>query len=276
MFRQNILSKLTSKSNINKPVKRVQLSKDKQAEVIKLSPLILTRPPKKVLEKSKFFNKKDNIVKESAKPKNKQLYTQVSITKVNNILKLKENFFNILAKKIENIHRMINDLGKVKPRINMTTKGPSRKQIIIPIGNNNKSKFIASLNLHITNLNSMLRNIKLDVMADFVQANKHSIIITMNKIALPLDLQTIKNYIKNIDHIDSNNVEMSHLPQFKSYLKIIDIPYLMENNNTPINSSVVETILKNDHIFNNISLTLKSQVIKMLSKLDMVIVWLDT
>jgi len=82
-------------------------------------------------------------------------------------LKLKKNFSNLLAKKIENIYRIINDSGKVKPRINMTTKGLSRKQIIVSMGNDNKSKFIASSNLHITNLNSVLRNIKSEVIGDF-------------------------------------------------------------------------------------------------------------
>ena len=53
----------------------------------------------------------------------------------------------------------------------MTTKSSSRKQIIIPIGNYNKSKFIASLNLYITNLNSTLRNIKSEVIANFIQAD---------------------------------------------------------------------------------------------------------
>ena len=48
----------------------------------------------------------------------------------------------MLAKKIENIHNMINDFGKVKPRINMTTKGSSRRQIIVFVSNNNSLKFI--------------------------------------------------------------------------------------------------------------------------------------
>lgn len=170
IFKQNMLSKFTPKSNINKLVKKAESSKDKQAEVIKLLLSILTRPSKKVLQKSKFFEK-DNIAKGSAKPKNKQSYTQALAPKVNDILKLKENFLNLLAKKIENIYRIINDFKQIKPRINMTTKSSSRKQIIIPIGNYNKSKFIASLNLYITNLNSTLRNIKSEVIANFIQAN---------------------------------------------------------------------------------------------------------
>ena len=49
----------------------------------------------------------------------------------------------------------------------------------------------------------------------------------------------------------------------------------MENTNTLINSSMVEMISKNNHIFNNIMLASKPRVIKMLSKLDMAIVWLN-
>jgi len=60
------------------------------------------------LEKSRFF-KKDNTKKRITKPKTKQLYAQALAPNVSEILKLKENFPNLLAKKIENIHRMIND-----------------------------------------------------------------------------------------------------------------------------------------------------------------------
>lgn len=45
---------------------------------------------------------------------------------------------------------MINNSEKIKPRINMTTKGSFRKQIIIFMSNDNKLKFIASLSTHIT------------------------------------------------------------------------------------------------------------------------------
>ena len=134
----------------------------------------------------------------------------------------------------------------------MTTKGLSRKQIIISISDRKKSKFMAPSSAYITNLNRTLKNIKSDIMANFVQANQHNIIITTNKVTLLLDLQNIENYIKNIDNIDLNNILTSQLPQSKFYLKIISIPHLMENTNMFINSSVVETILKN-----NISLVLK-------------------
>ena len=49
----------------------------------------------------------------------------------------------------------------------------------------------------------------------------------------------------------------------------------MKNTNTLMNSSVVETIIKNNHIFNNISLASKLQVIKISPKSDIAIIWLD-
>ena len=51
------------------------------------------------------------------------------------------------------------------------TKSLLRKQIIVSIDNNNKAKFITSSSKHITNLNRILKNIKLDVIADFTCMN---------------------------------------------------------------------------------------------------------
>ena len=62
---------------------------------------------------------------------------------------------------------------------------------------------------NIANLNRALKNIKLDVMANFVHMNQASITIITNKVATSLDLQTIKKYIKNTNQIDSDNVKTS-------------------------------------------------------------------
>lgn len=50
----------------------------------------------------------------------------------------------------------------------MMTKCSSRKQVIILMSNNNKAKFIESFSVYITNLNRALKNIKLEIMADFI------------------------------------------------------------------------------------------------------------
>jgi len=54
----------------------------------------------------------------------------------------------------------------------MTIKGPSKKQIIVSISNENKAKFMEESSVHITNLNRALKNIKSEVMVDFVHSDQ--------------------------------------------------------------------------------------------------------
>jgi len=75
-------------------------------------------------------------------------------------------------------------------------------------------------------------------MVDFIQSDQAGIIIVTNKAAALLDLWTIKQYIKSTNHIEVDNIEVPCLPQSKLYLKIIDIPYLLENTNTLIMADV--------------------------------------
>ena len=49
---------------------------------------------------------------------------QVSSDSIKEILKIKKTFTQLLNKKVEEIHKSINNLGKPKPYINITTKGP--------------------------------------------------------------------------------------------------------------------------------------------------------
>ena len=111
---------------------------------------------------------------------------------------------------------------------------------------------------HIANINRALRNIKSEVVTDFVQVENSDIIITTNKIVTLLDLQTIEQYIKNVNNIEASNIEASRLPQLKSYLKILGIPYLLKNSNISISSNVVERIIK-ETIFLTILLLYQDQ-----------------
>ena len=142
------------------------------------------------------------------------------------ILKIKEVFPTLKTKNINNIQCMIKDDNKSKSQINMTTKGMFRKQVIIPMNNTNKNNFIKESSAHITNMNRALKNLKIDVMINFIQQDLNSIIIITNKVTLTLELQMIENYVKNANHINTEGVETPRLPQSKFYLKIIGILYL--------------------------------------------------
>ena len=79
-----------------------------------------------------------------------------------------------------------------------------------------------------------------------------------------------------MDDIDALQVEVPYLPQSKSYLKIIDIPYFPHGNSQDyLTSSNVEAIIKQNQIFDNITLVFKLQVIKVSPKSNMLIIWIN-
>ena len=76
------------------------------------------------------------------------------------------------------------------------------------MNSNNIKKFIEESSSHISDLNRVLKDIKSEVMVDFVQLGLAGITIVTNKVASALNLQSIENYIKNANHIDSKGVEV--------------------------------------------------------------------
>jgi len=73
-----------------------------------------------------------------------------------------------------------------------------------------------------------LKNIKSDIIADFICLTNNRLIITMNKLANTFDLDMIKKYIKNIQNINLDSIDCLCLPKSKLYLKIIGLPHVME------------------------------------------------
>jgi len=89
-------------------------------------------------------------------------------------------------------------------------------------------------------------------------------------------LQIIDQYVKKSEDINKLQVEEPHLPQSKSYLKITGILYFPNSRTQEhLSASDIETVLKQNQIFDNIKLASKPRVIKISPKSDMSIVWLD-
>jgi len=87
---------------------------------------------------------------------------------ISEVIKIKETFSSIGTKKIDQINNIVKGTSKLKPHIQMTMKGPSRKHVIIPMSNNNNMKFMKNSSMHITNINRVLRNAKSEVLVDFI------------------------------------------------------------------------------------------------------------
>jgi len=105
---------------------------------------------------------------------------------------------------------------KNKPMINIMTKGPSRKQIIILMILQISKRIMVKLNKYIANINRALKDIKSDIVANFIHVDNRGMVITTNKIATNSDLDIIEKYIENIDKVDISKVISPRLLQFKS------------------------------------------------------------
>jgi len=89
------------------------------------------------------------------------------------------------------------------------------------------------------------------------------------------DLNIVERYIKDLKNIDSSNIISSSLPQSKSYLKILGIPYYIEDINLSITTDIVEKVIQTTHLFKDIVLVFYLYIIKVFSKLDIAIIWID-
>jgi len=120
-------------------------------------------------------------------------YTQVSKQTANTskVLKIKELFPALNAKQINQVNNIIKNNPKPKPHIQMTTKGLSRKQIIVPMSSDNNNSVMKNSAAHVVNINKLLRNAKSEVSVDYICSDPIGISIVTNKVALQSDLQII-------------------------------------------------------------------------------------
>jgi len=129
-----------------------------------------------------FVKKKEKNTDAEANLQKGQLYIQAFKSNIKNIVKIKENFSNLSAKKVEEIHKVLNRPKKDKPRLNMITKSLFRKQVLVLMSFNNSDQFMVLSRKYVANINRALKDIKVDVITDFIQADSRSLIITTNKV----------------------------------------------------------------------------------------------
>ena len=143
---------------------------------------------------------------------------------------IKEAFLALNVKKINQINNIVKGNPKPKPYIQMTTKSPCRKQVIILMSNDNISVFMKNLSLHVANINRQLRNAKSEVLVNYIWSDPLSITVITNRVSQQSDLLIIDQYVKNSNDINALQIEEPRLPKSKSYLKIIGIPFYPHNN----------------------------------------------
>ena len=198
-FRQYVSSQFN-----RKPIPTPSPTNGKKANISRILPPISPRPSKSILVKSKYFNKNQPLNKNNYSyiKSNNHLYAQASKDNIKDIIKIKNTFLKLSFNKIIKIHNITSRKGvKGKLKINMTTKGLYKKQIIILISTNNSKTIISQANIHISNINRLLKDVKSEVSADFIYSNNKGVILTTNKVTASSDLIIVERYVKELNNI---------------------------------------------------------------------------
>ena len=245
LYTDNKANTLRAKVSSKFTLRTIPQHNSNKKDIAKLVPVtinkVLPSPPlpaktrKEINIISKYFHPKKLSVENTAKGNNAspgKSYAQVSKPPVStsDVLKIKETFPSLNAQKVDQVNSIVNGQNKPRPRIIITTKGPSRKQVIIPMSRENVSSFMKNSSLHVANINRNLRNAKSDVLVDYLRLENSSIMVIINKVAQQSDMSIIDNYVKNSNDINSLQVDEPHLPKSKSYLKITSIPFFPHSN----------------------------------------------
>ena len=197
---------------------------------------------------SKYFqNKKSSIEnkkKKGSNPTKSYAHASKLPATMSNVLKIKEAFLTLNAKKIDQVNNIVKENPKMKLKIQMTTKGPLRKQVIIPMSKDNIDVFMKNLSLHVANINRQLCNVKSEALINYIWADPLGITIITSKVCQQSDLLIIDQYVKNSNDVNALQVKELWLPKSKSYLKIISIPfYPYVNFQEHLISSDIKSIL---------------------------------
>ena len=209
-LREKILSKFTPRITLNNVKKNSKELSNSTSVSLNKVPLPLPLPAKSAKEVnaiSKYFQNKKPMSENKKKEISNlsKTYTQASKSQAttSEVLKIKETFLELSAKKIDQVNNIVKGNTKSKPKIQMTTKGPSRKQIIIPMSKDNINAFMKNSSLHTANINRQLRNAKSEVLTDYIQADPLGITIVTSKVCQQSDLLIIDQYVKNSNDINA-------------------------------------------------------------------------
>ena len=74
------------------------------------------------------------------------------------------------------------------------------------MGGNNIKTFMLSLNNYVVNINQALKNIKSDVIIDFIHSDYRGLVLVSNKVMAQLNICIISYYIKNTNNMNLEDI----------------------------------------------------------------------
>jgi len=157
----------------------------------------------------------------------------------------------------------------------MTTHRPTRCQVLIPLDTPTAEVVVANAATAVESYNKGLVEAHFKLRVESVCKAWDGISISTNFVASAAELEMIKQWLKKVAGLAASTVVEPRLPQSKSFLKILGVPYWGNNSSLPITQAQVESVIANTPIFEGVVLASRPRIMKASPSLDMSVIWID-
>ena len=144
----------------------------------------------------------------------------------------------------------------------MMTQGPTRCQVLIPLDSTAAELIVTNATSAVQSCNKGLVEARSKLRVESVHKAWDGVSMSTNSVASAAELEMIKQWLKKTAGLGESTEVEPCLPQSKSFLKILDIPYWDSKSSLPITPAQVEAALSNSPLFEGVSLASMPRIMK--------------
>ena len=157
----------------------------------------------------------------------------------------------------------------------MTTQGPTRCQVLILLTLTYTKMMMANAISVVESCNKCLVSACSKLRVESVHKAWNDMSMFTNSVASTAELEVIKQQLKKTASLGEDTEVEPCLPQFKSFLKILEVPYWDSNLSLPITFIQMTKALSNSSLFEGITLASMPHIMKAFLSSDMSVIWID-
>ena len=159
--------------------------------------------------------------------------------------------------------------------LKMTTQGPIRHQVLILLAPATTEMVVANAASIVEFCNKGLVSACSKLRVESVHKAWDGMSMSTNSIASATELEVIKQWLKKTAGLSEATEVEPHLPQSKSFLKVLGIPYWDSKTSLLIIPAQVAEALSSSLLFEGITLASMPRIMKVSPSSDMFVTWID-
>ena len=151
----------------------------------------------------------------------------------------------------------------------------NRYQVLIPLTLAAAETVVANAALAVESCNKGLVSARSKLRVESVHKVWDSVSMSINFVASVAELEVIKQWLKKTASLGEITEVEPCLPQSKSFLKVLGVPYWDSKTSLPVTSTQVAEALSSSSLFEGITLAYIPHIMKASPSFDMSVIWID-